>query len=111
MNWWVVENLVLLVPQGAEYQAVCRGLKQHPGTVPFVLPIPVGVNAVQRYLQTWKQLPKQVYVLGLCGSLNPEYQVGEVVLYQKCLYVQGELHKQDCHPGLTATLQTQLNSK
>ncbi|NES98751.1 MAG: phosphorylase, partial [Desertifilum sp. SIO1I2] len=42
---------------------------------------------------------------------NPEYQVGEVVLYQKCLYVQGELHKQDCHPGLTATLQTQLNSK
>ncbi|MCD8487594.1 MAG: phosphorylase [Desertifilum sp.] len=111
MNRAVVENLVLLVPQGAEYQAVCRGLKQHPGTVPFVLPIPVGVNAVRRYLQTWKQLPKQVCVLGLCGSLNPEYQVGEIVLYQKCLYVRGELRKQECHPALTTRLQAQLNSK
>lgn len=106
-----MQNLVLLVPQGAEYQAVCRGLKRCQGTVPSVIALPVGVSAVRRYLQTWQQRPKQVLVLGLCGSLNPAYQVGDIVLYQKCLYSSSEMQAQECDRTFTTTLQTQLDSK
>ena len=106
-----MQNLVLLVPQGAEYQAVCRGLKRCQATVPAVVPLPVGVSAVRRYLQTWQQRPKQVLVLGLCGSLNPAYQVGGIVLYQKCLYSGSDMQSQECNRTFTATLQTRFDSK
>jgi hypothetical protein len=34
----------ILVPQGAEYQAVCRGLKQANCQKTRVISIPIGVN-------------------------------------------------------------------
>jgi hypothetical protein len=77
----------ILVPQGAEYQAVCRGLSRVKGTKPTVRAVPVSVQPLQRYLQNLPQQPEQkVLLMGLCGSLNQHLTVGDVVLYQGCVY-------------------------
>jgi len=75
---------IILVPQGAEYQSVCRGLNlrrdsQKPGfsvkepslnldvfpetgffelvnSAPLVFPIPVGVKPLTRYLEKWREM-------------------------------------------------------
>ncbi|MCF4967755.1 phosphorylase family protein [Nostoc sp. CMAA1605] len=90
--------LTVLVPQGAEYGAVCRGLKRVTGEQPTVKSIPVGVQAVGEYLQQWSQtkdfenqVKAGILVVGLCGSLTQQYKVGDVVLYQNCLYQQQTL--------------------
>jgi len=83
----------ILVPQGAEYQAVCRGLSRVSGLKPVVVPIPVGSKPLTRFLQKWltderldESSQHQVLVMGLCGSLNKRYAVGEVVLYSDYIY-------------------------
>lgn len=82
---------VIFVPQGAEYQAVCRGLRSAGGETVPVVPIPVGPGAVSRFLPAWYLSsgqwwsdPAQVLVMGLCGSLVPRYAVGDGVIYQSC---------------------------
>jgi hypothetical protein len=81
---------VLLVPQGAEYAAVCRGLQRCSGPLPQVQALPVGPLAVSRYLQNWvprtteSGSPKRVLLMGLCGSLNENLRVGQSALYRSC---------------------------
>jgi hypothetical protein len=81
---------VLLVPQGAEYATVCRGLQRCSGPLPLVQALPVGPLAVSRYLQNWVPVaaesgsPKRVLLMGLCGSLNGNLRVGQRALYQSC---------------------------
>lgn len=84
----------ILVPQGAEYQAVCQGLSQILSPKPLVVPIPVGPKPTTQYLDQWLQtrqtqsLPQtRVLLMGLCGSLSPDHAIGDIVLYQDCLYV------------------------
>jgi nucleoside phosphorylase len=103
----------ILVPQGAEYQAVCRALTGQKANYPNVLPIPVGISPVTRYLEKWRQSPdflnkppSTVLVMGLCGSLSPEYRVGEVVLYQGCYSLS--LENYACDTELTQRLQDYL---
>jgi Phosphorylase superfamily len=79
----------IIVPQGAEYQAVCRGLRQARASRP-VFPVPVGWQPLRRSLETLKRdrldaLQPQVLVMGLCGSLSPRYPVGDSVIYQSCV--------------------------
>ncbi len=88
----------IVVPQGAEYQAVCRGLKQarrQRGGLyqveqvknPQVVSIAIGMNHVQQILanRVFKVTkPQKVLIMGLCGSLVPQYTVGDPVLYQSC---------------------------
>ena len=80
---------IILVPQGAEYQAVCAGLKQS-NTKPSIFPIPVGIKAVTPYIKQLQQTNlitnQRVLVMGLCGSLSPQYTIGDLVLYRDCLY-------------------------
>ena len=89
--------------QGAEYQAVCRGIKQIKSvSVPQVVPIPIGVNAVESYLQArdWQQTTQSnILIMGLCGSLSPQYQVGDIVLYQDGFF------------SLSSSLQNQKNNQ
>lgn len=79
----------ILVPQGAEYQAIYQRLQKiQPTSVPQLLTIPIGVNALTAYLQErdWSaKASHNILVMGLCGSLSPQFQVGDVVLYQDCL--------------------------
>jgi hypothetical protein len=106
----------ILVPQGSEYKAVCRGLSRVTGTTPTVLPIPVGMEPVTKYLQKWhgenkhylNQPEARVLIMGLCGSLQSRYAVGEIVLYQGCIY-QGNF--QECNRTFTAQIQSQISEK
>lgn len=80
---------IILVPQGAEYRAVCQGLKQVVSP-PTVLPVPVGPAPIRRHLEQLHQKghfvnqPK-VLMMGLCGSLVPDLNVGDIVLYQESI--------------------------
>src|SRR5689334_7916898 len=104
-------NTMILVPQGAEYKAVCRGLRQTREAIPTVLPIPVGMQPFTEYLQQWNKQqppPSRVLVTGLCGSLHQGYAVGDVVLYQNCTY-QGEV--QECDRTFTTQFYSHLRQK
>lgn len=88
---------IILVPQGAEYQAVCRGLSGVQPAKPLVLPIPVGSKPVTRYLERWQQTeaflaakPKSILVMGLGGSLSSQLAVGDVVIYHDCVHQSSE---------------------
>lgn len=104
---------MILVPQGAEYQAVCRGLKLVATPKPQVIPIPVGPQSVTRFLNSWqpdlRSQPGSVLVMGLCGSLKPTYRVGDAVLYRNCLDLTQDSHPiQLCDRALTEQIQAQL---
>ncbi len=79
----------ILVPQGAEYQAICRGLRgiQDP---PTVLSIPIGPVATRQHLRALLENGtlsnnSALLIMGLCGSLVPRYSIADVVLIQECI--------------------------
>jgi hypothetical protein len=94
---------LILVPRGAEYQAVCRGLEQAGAKVPEVLSIPLGRNPVINYLKgrNWQKKYSRVLLMGVCGSLSPDYAVGNALLIRECSY-GGEIRK--CDRNLSDTL-------
>ncbi|MHC0063248.1 5'-methylthioadenosine/S-adenosylhomocysteine nucleosidase family protein [Nostoc sp. UIC 10890] len=100
----------ILVPQGAEYKAVCRGLSGVTGSIPTVVAIPVGMKPLLKYLQQSQLIaPKsRVLIMGICGSLSDRHTVGDIVLYQNCIY-QGKL--QECDRTFTAQLHSSLSDK
>ncbi|WP_373544763.1 phosphorylase [Chamaesiphon sp.] len=75
----------ILVPQGAEYATVQRACRS---SLP-VFAIPAGA-AVAEYLP---RLPlgswQRVLVMGLCGSLDDRYGIGDVVLYRATISISG----------------------
>ncbi|WP_392480716.1 phosphorylase [Nostoc sp. C110] len=100
----------ILVPQGAEYKAVCRGLSGVTGSIPTVVAIPVGMKPLLKYLHQGQFLvPKsRVLIMGICGSLSDRYKVGDIVLYQDCIY-QGKLL--ECDRTFTTQLHSQISEK
>ncbi len=105
----------ILVCRGAEYKAVCRGLSRATGSTPSVIPIPAGIKPLSKYLQTWRHEQflnhpqPSVLVMGLCGSLIPRYQVGDIVLYQDCVYLAGGTNSlRRCDRTLTELLSQRL---
>lgn len=84
----MVSSLTILVPQGAEYQAVCRGLKRS-AIEASVLAIPAGLDPVRRWLEARSWETSRVWVLGLCGALNDRLGVGDGVCYERCLDASG----------------------
>ncbi|NEO08718.1 phosphorylase [Moorena sp. SIO3I8] len=116
---------IILVPQGAEYQAICRGINQITSRpLPLILSIPIGAEPVTQYLETWLKtttnfpqhsLPK-VLVMGLCGSLSPNYSVGDIVVYNDCVAIDRNQDRpqplvQQCCSQLTSLVQQQLGNK
>jgi purine-nucleoside phosphorylase len=77
-------GIVILVPQGAECQAVRRGLGRSGQAISA---IPAGLLPVRNFLaqQQWDTGSiERVYVLGLCGGLHPDLAIGDVVIYASC---------------------------
>lgn len=99
----------ILVPQGSEYQAVCRGLSLVQDFQSQVIAIPMGMKSLQQFLeqncQHLNQQNQQVLLMGLCGSLNQRYGIGDIVLYQDCIY-QGNL--QNCDRTFTAYIHKKI---
>ncbi|NET71085.1 MAG: phosphorylase [Sphaerospermopsis sp. SIO1G2] len=102
----------ILVPQGSEYQAVCRGLNKVQGFSAQVIAIPMGMKSLQKFLhQNYQHLQQQnqpVLLMGLCGSLSQHYSIGDVVLYEDCIY-QGNL--ESCHLDLNKYIYEKLRSQ
>jgi hypothetical protein len=77
---------VILVPAGAEYQAVMRGLKTVPEAAP-VISIPAGPNAFRAWLQNWADRSRfanqEVLLIGLGGSLSPQRSIGDAILLRQ----------------------------
>jgi Phosphorylase superfamily len=94
---------LIFVPQGAEYRAVCQGLRRINSQIPLIFPIPIGVNAFKAYLENWQQTQNfldkpcdRVLILGLCGSLSPSYRVGDIVIYKTCGYGTEKVAWREC---------------
>ncbi|MEA5578936.1 phosphorylase [Anabaena sp. UHCC 0451] len=102
----------ILVPQGAEYQAVCRGLSRVTGFQLQVIAVPLGMKPLYQFLekncQHLNQPNQRVLLMGLCGSLNQHYNVGDIVIYEDCVY-QGNLL--ECDRNLTESIHQQLGDK
>ena len=81
---------LILVPTGPEYKAVCTGLRSSLSPPPVVA-IPIGIKSVTNFLKQQQFLAQRVLVMGLAGSLSPQYGVGEVVIYQTCSYIDNQL--------------------
>ncbi|MEX0269619.1 phosphorylase [Leptolyngbyaceae cyanobacterium UHCC 1019] len=105
----------ILVPQGAEYRAVCRGLR---GVVepPTVLPTPAGaaISPYLRSLQTADYFYKgqRVLLMGLCGGLTAKWAIGDAVLYGDSFSPALQTPNSKlyaCDRNLTAELQSRLN--
>jgi len=97
----------ILVPQGAEYQAVCRGLRGITSP-PLVLPVPASPAPLVRHLQQLDQAGQfaersPLWLIGLCGSLTPRYGIGDRVLYREC--VTADQPPLACDAALTQALE------
>ncbi|GAP99151.1 hypothetical protein [Leptolyngbya sp. NIES-2104] len=94
---------VILVPQGAEYQAVSQGVRAQKNP-PEVIAIPAGAAAI-RDLDRCSEA-SDVLVMGLCGSLSPQFEIGTIALYHACVNLSGQV--QECDRALTNRLQNQF---
>jgi nucleoside phosphorylase len=99
----------IVVPQGAEYQAVCRGLAKANVDRIKVIAIPIGVKHITQVLANYAQEinnSARVLILGLCGSLADTHSVGDLVLVRSCEDLNHNLIDLDAE--LTAAIQQQL---
>jgi nucleoside phosphorylase len=82
--WWI------LAPQGAEAQAIAKGLGKTDQI--YLQAMPVGATAVQSFLanlaQTWakSEKPQGLLVMGVTGSLSADYGIGQAVWVEQCQY-------------------------
>ena len=105
----------ILVVQGAEYRSVQQGIKKTKltdklGKIPSIIPIPMGEKDAEKIWQNQEFMahsqPRQVLIMGLCGSLSPQYSVGDIVLYQACIKDNLSVATDET---LTAAIKQQLN--
>ena len=100
----------IVVPRGAEYQAVCRGLQHANVANVGVVAVPIGLDNISQTLSSYSKLlvnSQQILILGLCGSLSKFYEIGNVLLVQSC---QDFDHNQIyLDPKLTAQIQDKLS--
>ena len=73
----------VLVPAGAEYEAVKRGLGRVP-TAPQLVAIPAGPEGLKRFLSGWEvPKPPGLLLMGLGGSLCADHQMGAAIALHK----------------------------
>ena len=109
----------ILVVQGPELNSVRHGLSHRLSVPPKLLPLPIGLTSVSRYLDEWQkrqdfcsEQPSKILVMGLCGSLCSKYQPGDVVIYDECVLLhESQLLRQKCNDVLTGKLQTYLQKR
>lgn len=99
----------IIVPQGAEYQAVCRGVSRVTADQLQVIAIPMGMESLRQFLAlSCQHLNQPVLLMGLCGSLNQCYGVGDLVLYRDCI---DQNHLQACSSNLTADIYKKIEEQ
>jgi hypothetical protein len=82
--------------------------------------IPIGSKPLARYLERYLQTghflnypQPRVLLMGLCGSLSPDYAIGDIVVYQECVYEsKGSTPLwQSCDRELTTLLHHKLKER
>jgi purine-nucleoside phosphorylase len=100
----------IVVPQGVEYQAVCRGLaKAKIKDKIQVIAIPLGVKQISQILADYEVIisnSTNILIMGLCGSLSDAYAVGDSVVVRSCVDLDHHLVGLDAE--LTAAIQQKL---
>ena len=99
----------IVVPQGAEYQAVGRGLTQAKMKNVRVVPIPIGVKQIERVLSDHSEIidnSSGILIMGLCGSLSNLCAIGDALLVESCEDINHNLIKLDTQ--LTADIGEKL---
>jgi purine-nucleoside phosphorylase len=112
-----LDQIIILVPQGREYQAICKGLGLLNSKRNFVFSIPMGTPG-SLYLKQWQQTqeffdrsPTRILLMGLCGSLSPQYKVGDIVIYQSCCLETQNFVEEKCDRDLTKLISDRLQGK
>lgn len=105
----------IVVPQGAEYQAVCRGLqKANLDNLDNlsnleIIAIPIGVEFADLILLDNRDRLNDssgVLIIGLCGSLSDCHSIGDSVLVTGCKDLENNFVH--LNSQLTAEIQHQL---
>jgi Phosphorylase superfamily len=110
----------IFVPQGAELKAVQRGLKRSGAVESMLLyATPMGPQPTGQFLEQWLQKNRtqlgdgpSILLVGLCGSLTAQLNVGDRVLYQSCIdgRVPPSVPALPCDESLLQALQERLSS-
>lgn len=102
--------MIVLVCAGAEYEAVKNGLKLASFS-PEIITLPIGFNPVHQLLKKQNLTKNKALLIGLGGSLSSEYQVGDVVIYENCSYLdsQNNLQTKFCDREFSHKLAKKLN--
>jgi nucleoside phosphorylase len=100
----------IVVPQGAEYQAVRRGLAKTQGKDRIqVVAIPLGVTQMSQVLADNDAIisnASNVIIMGLCGSLSDVYAVGDSIVVKSCVNL--DYHLVDLDAELSEIIQRKL---
>jgi hypothetical protein len=80
----------ILVPQGAEYKAVCQGISKNSQSSIPIIEIPLGSQRLSEYLEqnissNFSNSPQRLLLMGLAGSLSPQLSIGRTILYEECV--------------------------
>ncbi|MGB3311379.1 MAG: hypothetical protein WBG32_14255 [Nodosilinea sp.] len=101
---------VILVPAGAEYQAVMRGLKGVP-EAPLAIAVPAGPAAFRAFLESWEGCSRfadrEILLMGLGGSLSPKHSVGNSILLER-VWNEDRSQGRQCDRALTDELAQRL---
>lgn len=110
---------LILAVKGAEYNTIHSILTQSSQEA-NLLAIPAGMNPVKAFLtqhfhsqESLNKLGQGVLLMGLSGSLSPNYEVGEGIIYQGCGYLDSDeqWNYLTCNSRLKQTLMTQFDLK
>ena len=103
---------VIMVPAGAEHKAVKRALRG-VNNPPQMVVIPAGPQAARRFVAGWeakRSTSGGVLLIGLGGSLSPNYGVGEGVLVKQIWngFEENEKTAVECDSRLTAQIAARI---
>jgi nucleoside phosphorylase len=107
---WIEDNREILVCDGDEFKAIKKGFSNHQ-IAENIFVLPIGINAVNKLLKQTMTNHQKALLIGLGGSLSRKYQVGDVVIYESCSYLeQGKMITKNCDRILNNLLQSKLNA-
>jgi nucleoside phosphorylase len=93
----------IFVPRGVEERVVRRGLGRH---AVIVRPTSAGASAANAVAAALEPGAKRVLIAGLCGSLDPAFAAGDVLIYGSIESGSGERIETD--RALSAQLQQRI---
>lgn len=95
---------------GQEFKAVKKGLS-FSDVNSKIFPLPMGIKAVKKVLEKSNiNKHESAILIGLGGSLAPDYSVGDVVIYESCSYFyEGNLLTKKCDSELNNHLIKKLH--